>query len=88
MQARTKLLLGAAFATGAAAAIRAATRQRRAVTGAGRADPASTVAAASGVGIMPIDPEPITQIAGEGIDLDAQVARPAPLDEVIGRGYR
>jgi hypothetical protein len=90
MQPRTQVLLGLAFTAGAAAIARAASRQRHAVSRPGKGgDPASTVAAASGVGIMPIDPESITQIAGEGIDLDAQVSRPAPLDEVVGRGgYR
>ena len=43
---------------------------------------------ASTVGVAPIDPEPTTQIAGEGIDPDADPSAPPRLDDVIGAGVR
>jgi hypothetical protein len=75
MQSRSQVLLGLAFAAGAAAVTRAAARQRLTRAGGPLGDPASTVA----------PPEPITRIAIEGIDLDERSQRPAVLVAQTGR---
>jgi hypothetical protein len=49
-----------------------------------RFDPADASAAvASKGGIMDIDPEPITQIAGEGIDPDQRTSRVQGLENIL-----
>jgi hypothetical protein len=63
------LLTPAALATGILCAL--ALRRRRAA----RHAPAEAAASAAvGPGIAAVDPEPMTQIAGEGIDLEADAA--------------
>jgi hypothetical protein len=66
MQSRSQVLLGLAFAAGAAAVTRAAARQRLTRGGGPHGDPASTVAAASGVGFLPIDAELVDEGDGGG----------------------
>ena len=66
MQSRSQVLLGLAFAAGAAAVTRAATRQRLTRAGGPHGDPASTVAAATGATIMPIDLELLDEGGGRG----------------------
>ncbi len=52
-------------------------------------DPAAQATGlASMVGVSPVDPQPMTQIAGEGIDLDAVPAPSRRLDDVIGEPAR
>ena len=40
---------------------------------------------ASTVGVAPIDPQPITQLAGEGIDPDQDTSRPPPAADIVSR---
>jgi hypothetical protein len=92
MTLRTTVLVGLCIAAGAAGvtvAIRAARARQLAAKGRHRFDPGeAAVNAAGGPGIAPIDPQPMTQIAGEGIDLDAPTGRLPRLDEVVGPGLR
>ena len=39
----------------------------------------------SAVGVAPIDPQPITQLAGEGIDPDQDTTRPPPAADIVSR---
>lgn len=59
-------------------------QRRRAHLASIRFDPADASAAvASRGGIMDIDPEPITQMAGEGIDPDQRTSRVQGLENIL-----
>jgi hypothetical protein len=66
MQSRSQVLLGLAFAAGAAAVTRAATRQRLTRSGGPLGDPASSVAAAlpGGRVFEPVDAELVDDDVG------------------------
>ncbi len=65
-------------------ALRALMLRRRTTLAHVSFDPADAAAAvATQGGIMDIDPEPVSQIAGEGIDLDAKTTRVHGLEEIL-----
>ena len=80
------MLAGAVI--GGVAAWRAWQRYRLRSADQAGTDEARASGLAQTVGVAAIDPEPITQIAAEGIDLEARPAHPPRLDDVIGEDVR
>jgi hypothetical protein len=84
---KTGLLTSGAVAGGLLAGglvLRALLQRRRSHAAAIHFDPAEASAAvASRGGIMDIDPEPITQMAGEGIDPDQRTSRVQGLENIL-----
>jgi hypothetical protein len=73
-------------AAGAAAAILISRRRaRRAMAAADPVEYAGEMA--MDVGIAPVDPEPMTQVTGEGIDPDMDVQLPEELRAILSPGF-
>ncbi|HVV85289.1 MAG TPA: hypothetical protein VHE35_19640 [Kofleriaceae bacterium] len=90
-----RIVLGAGLVAGAVTAwwlwqrSRAAARAAAAAAAAGADEPdARAEGLAQTVGVASVDPGPLTQVAADGIDLDADPSPPPRLDDVVDPAVR